>query len=683
MVVFTERQRKILLKLIENKKGLSLADLEQQLAVSQRTLYREFADLRLYLEQQGVILINRKGLYQIEGSQGALTQVKKSLINQKKMYYFSTASRQDAIVAMLLLSCTEMKINDLALNLEVSQVTVQRDLDDVAESLEAYGLHLLRKKGIGIIVSGPENIRRYLFCRVVLNEINEYQFLLSLQNKKKAMSNFLALLIPTDLLVKSYEALTVNVLPEIKGIYDQRTISLVLMFALTIYRFSQGCNLSKITNESVDIKYLGLTYKYLANLNYQNIGEKLPKEEVKFLAVQLQNSDHQVIPKNFDDIDLSTSIQIKEFISLVSTAYGWDFTRNPTFFEKSAYHIESLLKKNQLLLPEANLASIKILEQKYQKLANIIAEKWQEVFTQKYLSEYEKQLLLLYFANECENHKYYHGLSALVICENGFSTSQILKSRLQQEVPEISQIDTTKIAKLKQLDLANYDLVLTTVDLPGFPRDYQVVSPLLLNNEVKKIKKYLKTYQFKYANLKKKKPKQPALPRLLAHKKEVDLYARIAAQIVVFKFENTSGQLLKHIINGIVKQLPEEVIADAESVAQKLLYRINLSPVGLPHTHLALVHTSSASVHQADVTVCELQIPVKMLAMDRKEIEVKRFLIMLAPEKDASSETQALGMISSMLVMNNESMAMFENGTTKQLQEFLADKFLAVLEHQA
>ncbi|MBA1394861.1 transcriptional regulator, partial [Lactobacillus sp. XV13L] len=91
--------------------------MEQQLDVSQRTLYREFADLRPYLEQQGVILINNKGTYQIEGSPSALNKVKNNLINQKKSFHLSASSRQNAIVAMLLLSCTEMKINDLALNL--------------------------------------------------------------------------------------------------------------------------------------------------------------------------------------------------------------------------------------------------------------------------------------------------------------------------------------------------------------------------------------------------------------------------------------------------------------------------------------------------------------------------------------------------------------------------------------
>lgn len=682
MVVFTERQRKILLKLTKNKKGLSLTELEQQLGVSQRTLYREFAELRLYLEQQGVILVNKDGIYQINGNQNAIIQIENNLINQKKTYKLSTSSRQKAIVAMLLLSSTEMKINDVALNLEVSQGTVQRDLNDVSKSLLAYGLRLQRKKGVGIIVSGSEKVRRYLFCRIVLSEINEYKFLLSLQKKEEMVDNLFALLIPAELLIKSYDSLIKYVLPEIKGVYDRETISLVLMFSLSVYRNSLNCKITSIANEKVNIKYLGLAYRFLSNLNYQNVSQNITKEEVNFLALQLQNSDQQIGHNNFDEMDLSISVQVKEFISLISTTYGWDFTRNPAFFEKLTNHIKNLLKKKRSLMPETNFASIKMMEQKYQKLGKIIDEKWKEVFPEKKLISSERQLLLLYFANECENHKYGNGLSALVICENGFSTSQILKSRLTQELPEIDKIDTSKIAKLNQVDVANYDLILTTIDLPGFSREYQVVSPLLLNNEVKKIKNYLKTYQYKYSNLTRSTGQDSSLVKLLEKKKKIELYASITLGFLLFDLKNTKDQTLDQVISEAVKSLPKDVVANSEQVTKKILNRINLSPVGLPNSHLAIVHASSSAVRRIYVTACQLNVPINMPSMDNNKIEVNRFLIMLAPEDSTNEELHALGIISSSLVMNNESINLFENGTTNQLQEFLARQFLPILERK-
>ena len=229
--MFTERQKRILLKLIKNKKGLSLVDLEKQLDVSQRTLYREFADLRPNLEQQGVILNNDKGVYKIDGDNKTLSKIEDNIINQPQHYHLSASSRQNAIAAMLLLSAKEMKMSNIAINLGVSQGTVQRDLKEISQSLKAYGLCLYRKKGVGVIISGSEAVRRNLFCKIVLNEINEYSFLLGLQKKKEKIDNYFAMLIPSELLTKSYEILATYVLPKIRGIYDRQIISLVLMFS--------------------------------------------------------------------------------------------------------------------------------------------------------------------------------------------------------------------------------------------------------------------------------------------------------------------------------------------------------------------------------------------------------------------------------------------------------------------
>ncbi|MEB3363911.1 helix-turn-helix domain-containing protein [Lactobacillus sp. R2/2] len=68
------------------------------------------------------------------------------MAGQKNTLYLATPSRQNAVICILLLSTAEMKINNLALTLEVSQGTIQRDLDAVAKSLKAYGLSLVRKK---------------------------------------------------------------------------------------------------------------------------------------------------------------------------------------------------------------------------------------------------------------------------------------------------------------------------------------------------------------------------------------------------------------------------------------------------------------------------------------------------------------------------------------------------------
>lgn len=71
-----------------------------------------------------------------------------------------------------------------------------------------------------------------------------------------------------------------------------------------------------------------------------------------------------------------------------------------------------------------------------------------------------------------------------------------------------------------------------------------------------------------------------------------------------------------------------------------------------------------------------------MKAMDYDEVRVKRFLLLLAPSKSNKDETKALGTVSSTLVMNNDSISLFEKGGTSDLKEFLAENFWTLLEQK-
>ena len=65
-----------------------------------------------------------------------------------------------------------------------------------------------------------------------------------------------------------------------------------------------------------------------------------------------------------------------------------------------------------------------------------------------------------------------------------------------------------------------------------------------------------------------------------------------------------------------------------------------------------------------------------MQAMDQRLIAVKRMLVLLAPENMSQIEQDALGTISSMIIMNDDTLTLFEQGDQKTLQSELAKRFL-------
>ncbi|WP_241689813.1 PTS sugar transporter subunit IIA [Ligilactobacillus salivarius] len=104
--------------------------------------------------------------------------------------------------------------------------------------------------------------------------------------------------------------------------------------------------------------------------------------------------------------------------------------------------------------------------------------------------------------------------------------------------------------------------------------------------------------------------------------------------------------------------------------------RIDLAPIGIPNSNMALLHTSSPEVKRCYFTVIDLDQSLKMKAMDQTEIEVSRMLLMLGPERLSDIEQDVMGMVSSMIVMSDDTLKLFATGTKEELQNAIAVRFL-------
>lgn len=684
MILFSTRQKQILLTLLNEKNGISLEEIEKQLHVSRRTLYREFSNIRLFLEQNDLILTSQNGNYILNGESTNKKRLEFSLKKQNSDYDLTTSQRQNAVAAKLLLDNEITKISSIAYDLNVSEGTIQHDLLTIMDSLKEYNLTVEKKKGVGVKIVGSEPKRRQVLCGILLSELNEYSFLRYLNDYNNSVTNFFMSLLPYDLLSECNHQLKKNVFSKINFSSDRQIISIVLMFAITIFRFTHGAKIIYSSKQSKDLAYLGITYKFFANFHWKKNYpvQQISKNEIIFLTRHIRNTTSNVNSYEFESDGFSVMVQVRELVELVSTTYGWDFRRNPQFFKRLSRHIENLIKNEQHQLPNVQIDTLQRVSNKYPRLFNTILTKWKEVFPNKNLTQPESQLLLLYFANEYTNRSYQRELRALVICENGFSTSQILKSRLVREVPEIQKIETTKVSDLYQIEPRNYDIILSTIDLPGFPRDYQVVSPLLLENDVTKIHNWLQTYQKKYSTVQEEpiptENNSLVSPKILVEKgKEIYLYNQIVKYFCVKQIDNHNNELsLKDITSKIINEVPTAFISERNNVVNDLLNRIKLAPIGIPDTNLVILHTSSKGVKKAFCSIFELQKPFIMQAMDQENILVNRMVLLLAPYDLDELTESTLGMISSLIIMNNDNTDLFENGETDRLRSFLTEKFL-------
>ena len=674
MVKLTQRQEKLLTTLAESGVGVSLKDLEGLMKVSRRTIYREFADLKSYLQSQGVAITNENGLYRLTGRVAKLDEIFEDEATNQEM---TTTKRESILACRLLLASQAQKVISLALDLKVSEGTIQRDLSKVEKSLSQYDLHVVKQKGVGVYIKGDEAKRRQVLAGILLNELNEYYFLRYVQRAegRALIAQLFDGSFDPQIFREVYQGLAKTIFPVIELNSDRQMIQLILIVTISLKRGQTGKH-PHVKKSKDSLRYLAKVYEFFATLG-STWQASLTTDEALFIASQIQLRDYSGQEFNLnEDKEWLLTLKVRQFVLDVSKDFGWNFQRNPAFFKRLTRHILNLEKNQHDRLPNVQIETLQNLTTTYHELYNSIMKSWPQNF-EMHLAIPEYQLLLLYFANEYTNRRYLQDLSALIVCENGIGTANILASRLKKELPEIKRVKISHLASLGQIDLQKYDLILATLELPGFPREYQLVSPLLLNDEVKRLKDYLANYQRKdYGQVKTSLVKHKnALNKLKQLQAYVDLSMEMAEQTAVHKVNNQGDDLMASI-EATLTQIPDTIISQKKRVAKALLRRIKLAPIGIPDTNLALLHTGDEGVKRCYFGIYELACPIKILGMDKEEMLVSRYTLMIAPEEISELEQRVLGTISSSIVMNSENTKVFENGTSEQIKELLANQLL-------
>lgn len=668
----TQRQKKILQILLENQTGVTIKQIEESLGISRRTVYREFGDLK----NNNLEIVNQKGKYFLSGDSKELQEVKQMMRSSHSQSVMSIDKRKKAIAATLLISTEPCKIIQFALDLNVSEATIQNDLNSVEQSLNRYHIKLVRKKGVGILVEAPEKLRRQVFVDIMLNEINEYDFFKYLHNDIKSNDPFLTIM-DKKLLLTVDSCLKESVFDQVKLDTDQKMIELILIFATTLKRTIAGCKLDFIQPAEDSLKYQGYVYRFMALFAEKN-RIQVDQNDVSYLANRLLDCDYHNTYLTYNNRELEISVKVKDFVQAVSEEVKWNFKRDPNFMTKLTKHIISLFQHRVALLPDTPIEILAGLSRKFDKLYAAIQRYWHVYFPDNHLPDSELQLILLYFANEYTNQNNNRNLSALVICENGIGTSAILSARLKKEFPEIKQIKVSRVSTLNQIDLSNYNLIFSTLKLKGFSRDYQLVSPLLLENEIERIKNYLQDYEQKY-------PLEAPHPVIESHKDSAASLSRLSIStlfcselvngIAIQRLEYNSQDLIA-VIQECLAHSDPTLIHKQMPVAKNLLKRVRMAPVGIPNSHIALLHTRSPEITRCSFTMFDLDNEISLLSMDHNTIQVKRVLLMLAPDNLTTSEQQLLSMVSSMIIMSDSNLNLFTNGTQEQIKDAIADLFL-------
>jgi mannitol operon transcriptional antiterminator len=690
------REIRLVEALLRHPDGLTASDIADQLSVSARTVHRDLHAASDFFDSHGLTLVRQAGRgISVEGTPETREQVLAALQDVRSSE-LTSEERQVSLLRVLLASDQPIKLRALASRLEVSVGTVSRDLDEVEVWLADFRLSLLRRRGYGVEVLGNEGDRRRAMSRVILQNLDEAAFL-SLPQEKPGESagraadhiaDRLLGLIDEDRLrkVEDLTGAAVERLPY--GIADSAFVRLCVHFALVVERLLRG----KMIEMGEDIlQRLRKTDEYghaqsLAQAIKEGFQIDVPEGEIAYMTMHLRGTklrEDDTLERYFESSDLEVASRVKALIRYMEEQTGMALAGDSSLYTGLLAHIERAIHRLRENMDIYNplLSEIK---KDYPALFDLVNQGMNKVFMDEKIPEEEVGFVAMHFGAALDRRQATFPQHVLIICPSGIGSSKMLVSKLETAFPQIQQTRHASFFELERLDTDVFDLIVSTVSLSMPEETYVQVQPFLSEDEVEKIRDHLreKSLNAGLAN------RAVSESREVSGGGQAEFYQMVEATQII-------GELIEDVFlerHEATSSIPEAVSWVCGSLANRglvsepgpleaaLLSRLELGGVGIPETALALFHAREAAVVRPAFSVHEFDEPLEIEGMDGETMQVRRVLLMIAPQNLSPVALEAISEISVAMVEQPEAREVFENGSYDQVVTVLESIFANYLQ---
>ncbi|PFM81908.1 PTS sugar transporter [Bacillus sp. AFS077874] len=669
------REREIINLLLDHPNGINVQEIAENLNVSSRTVQRELKGVESIASAHNLFLkkVLGVGMY-IEGTPEQKNELQIAIL--KSGQEFTQKERQELILCSLLKEPESIKLSSLANDLHVTVATVSNDLNKVEEWLKEFDLDLIRKKGYGIALLGSERKKRKALGHLIAQQLNEYEFLSVVEDEYESENRFSNGLLE----IIKLEKLTMigKMIRDIEqqlpySLADSAFMTFTIHLSLAIERIIQG---EVVKMDQVVLEELSTTKEF--NIASQIVNEleevfkvNIPSAEKAYITMHLLGA-RQRQEKNdwLEESSTETVVGSKKLINYVSKELEINFEEDQALFEGLITHIEPAIYRIQKKL-DANNPLASQIQEDYPAMFKIIQEGLKEAFPKIVFPTEEIAYLVLHFGSSQVIYDNSKEVKALVLCSSGIGSSKMLASRIKKEIKEITDIEVSSLANLRNIQIDQYDIILSTVEMPGFSQKYITVNPLLPKNEAEQIRDEIKrnsltteaTLLRKLQNKKLQKQIKLETPELIKQNLEiVHQYSETVLHIlntfetISLPFIPTSSILLLEVCK---QANVRGLIGDYFEVTNQLTEREKKGGLGIPGTSIALYHCRSEYVMQPVFLSFLLHEPMIVKAMDHSSIKINTLLLLLAPVDMQTGQLEVLSTISSTIIEDEESTRIF------------------------
>lgn len=680
----TKRQREIVEFLLEHPQEVTAGDIAIAVKVSTRTVHRELQMIEKWLAPFGMKLEKKSGTgVRIDPGSDDLASLREQL-ELNEYVEFTPEERKLFMLCILLDEAEPVKLLALASDLRVTVSTVSNDLDELEPRIRQAGLKLVRRRGYGVKINGSETAYRAAIAGLALEYLDESDLFGRQpdQGISKVNQKLLGMIGHRDVLTVE-NALWQPDIDWLENIPERQYTKLLIQLSVALVRIRKGFTVGRIPSSDKKAVYPSTgdqsVPEYMAarlcSVLSDQLGISFAKEEQSYLhklLIETEQLIHSTRLLPVDDLVLLD--MVRSLMDQMQGRTGYAFQEDRLLREGLIAHMQPVMERigGRQSIRNPLLQQIrKDYDSLFGDVKNAVHDAWPDTD----VPDEEIGFLVMHFGASIERLRVLkREIRAIIVCTSGIGSSRMLSSRLSKEIPEIRIVDSASWYEAARIPEEDYDLILSTVDLPMEPHQYYKVSPLLTAEESERLRLYiqnttLQRVQDKYGESKSsgKAPDRHADPAGLdATLIEI---VRITGKFQVFPLDNRKMGFYETAF-AMCKVLQESgVLKDPEEIARLLEAREKVGSQKIPDTSLALFHTRSDGIYRPSISLFQLSEPLLVTTED--PVGVSHILLMVGPRELSRESLEVLSEISALL-LQDEMITLLEKGIRDDLIHYLS-----------
>lgn len=676
----SNRQRRLLESLMNRSGEVTASELAQDAAISARTVHRELLELEPILSAYGMRLVKKSGVgILLEGGPAELAKLQEAL-RGAEMEAYSPDERKALMLILLLQEREPIKLFALASVVQAAIPTVGRDLDELTRLLHRSGLTLVRRRGYGVEIEGPEAARRRLIAWMAEEYLDHADWFGSpaAQGEQGAIVRRMLELAGKPIFHQVEQWLWEQGEESLSRLKESDYTRLLIRLTIAVARVRSGHEVKPEEVRGYRGGRTAMDDPLLAGLA-DALGLSLSEAESRYLLHVLEEARDQASDVSsviLEKYGLALAERALALIHAVEARQAAEFGKDRSLLDGLIRHLGPALDRirRQESIRNPLLSQIR---RDYAGLFATVRACADGIWPELSVPDEEIGYLTMHFGAASERWRLTPGnVRALLVCTSGIGSSKLLAVRITKEMPQIELVGLYSWYEAARVPEDRYDLIISTVDLPVQAERYVKLSPLLTAEETERLRACIQSLASKS-----RPPQTQSGPagkastwdRLRRKAKYATAVVDLLEPFRVYNWNNGPERqaFRERTIRSIVGEVARaNRLTHEERIAQALIDRERQGSLMIPDTSIALYHTRSEWVPEPILRLFRLQAPIRL--DEEPESEVRCILLMLAPASLGKHVLEILSEISAMLLQPEFVRLLEGDGDEERIRAYLS-----------